>query len=74
MTEKLCLQWNDFQENIRTAFRDLREDKNFTDVTLACEDGRKVEAYKVILVASSPFFQRLLDAKNKLALVYMRGL
>ena len=73
MTEKLCLQWNDFQENIRTAFRDLREDKNFTDVTLACEDGRKVEAHKVILVASSPFFQRLLDAKNKQALVYMRG-
>ena len=64
MTEKLCLQWNDFQENIRTAFRDLREDKNFTDVTLACEDGRKVEAHKVILVASSPFFQSLLDAKT----------
>ena len=74
MTEKLCLQWNDFQENIRTAFRDLREDKNFTDVTLACEDGRKVEAHKVILVASSPFFQSLLDAKNKQAVVYMRGL
>ena len=49
MTEKLCLQWNDFQENIRTAFRDLREDKNLTDVRLpaiavaaACYFGRSL--------------------------------
>ena len=39
----------------------LREDKYFTDVTLACEDGQQVEAHKVILAASSPFFQRLLE-------------
>ena len=25
MTEKLCLQWNDFQENIKGAFGKLRE-------------------------------------------------
>ena len=29
---------------------DLREDKEFTDVTLACEDGQQVEAHKVVLV------------------------
>ena len=28
MSEKLCLQWNDFQENIEAAFGDLREDKH----------------------------------------------
>ena len=32
--EKLCLQWNDFQQNLTLAFRDLRDDKEFTDVTL----------------------------------------
>ena len=41
--EKLCLQWNDFTENISSAFGDLRQDKEFTDVTLACEDGQQVE-------------------------------
>ena len=35
-------------------FLDLREDKEFTDVTLACEDGLHVEAHKVVLIASSP--------------------
>ena len=57
MSEKLCLQWNDFQENIKSAFGNLREDNDFTDVTLACEDGQQVEAHKVILASSSPFFQ-----------------
>ena len=60
MSEKLFLQWNDFQENIKRAFGHLREENDFADVTLACEDGQQVEAHKVILAASSPFFQKLL--------------
>ena len=32
---------------------DLREDKEFTDVTLACGDGLQVEADKVVLIALS---------------------
>ena len=74
-SEKFCLRWNDFQENISTAFKDLRKDSEFTDVTLVCEDGQQVEAHKVILSASSPFFQNLLK-RNKHAhpLIYMRGM
>ena len=74
MSEKLCLQWNDFQENIKGAFENFREDENFNDVTLACEDGQQVEAHKVILAASSPFFQKLLGSnKHSHPMVYMRG-
>jgi len=39
MSEKLFLQWNDFQENIKSAFGNLREDKYFKEMTLVCEDG-----------------------------------
>ena len=75
MSEKLCLQWNDFQDNVQAAFKNLRQDKQFTDVTLACKDGQQVEAHKVILAASSPFFQTLLETnKHPHPLVYMRGL
>ena len=71
--EKLCLQWNDFKENISSAFGDLRQDKEFTDVTLACEDGQQVEAHKVVLVASSPFFLNILKRnKHPHPLIYMR--
>ena len=74
MSEKLCLQWNDFKENASNAFGNLREDSDFADVTLACEDGNQVEAHKVILAASSPFFQNLLRRnKHPHPLIYMRG-
>ena len=72
-SEKFCLRWNDFQENVNTAFKDLRKDNDFTDVTLACEDGNQVEAHKVILAASSPFFQNMLKRNNHAhPLIYMR--
>ena len=72
--ETLCLQWNDFRENVSSAFGDLRDDNEFTDVTLACEDGQQVEAHKVVLIASSPFFLNILK-KNRHShpLIYMRG-
>ena len=74
MSEKLCLQWNDFRENIKNVFKNLRESNDFTDVTLACEDGQQVEAHKVILAASSPFFQKLLgEIKHPYPLIYLRG-
>ena len=56
MSEKLCLQWNDFRDNVINTFGKLREDDNFTDVTLVCEDGKEIYAHKVVLVASSPLF------------------
>ena len=74
MSEKLCLQWNDFKANVNSAFGRLRDDKEFTDVTLACEDGQQVEAHKVILAASSPFFEKILQRnKHPHPLIYLRG-
>ena len=74
-SEKLLLQWNDFGENITSSFKELREDTEFTDVTLACEDGQQIEAHKVVLASSSPFFMDLLKKnKHPHPLIYMRGL
>ena len=74
MSEKFCLQWNDFQENINSAFGRLRNDKELTNVTLACEDGKQMEAHKVILAASSPFFEKIpLKSKHPHPLIYLRG-
>ena len=74
-SEKLCLKWNDFQENTISSFEVLRNDQEFADVTLACEDGTQVEAHKVILASSSPFFMEILKRnKNPHPLIYMRGI
>ena len=75
MAEKLCLQWNGFQENVQSAFGHVRGTNDFADVTLACEDGKQIEAHKVILASLSPFFQKILQ-KNKHShpLIYMKGM
>jgi len=72
-TEKFCLRWNDFEKNISRAFRELREDKDFFDVTIACDDDQ-VEAHKVILSACSPFFRTILKKnKHQHPFVYLKG-
>lgn len=74
MSEKLWLLWNDFQENVSTTFGSLRNDNDFTDVTLACEDGYQMEAHKVILASSSPFFQVLFEKiKHPHPMIYLKG-
>ena len=74
-TEKLCLQWNDFKENITSSFKELRGERDFTDVTLACEDGQSLELHKVVLASTSPFFLELLKKnKHPHPLIYMKGL
>merc|ERR1712129_271347 len=58
-----------------SAFGTLREDREFADVTLACEDGQQVAAHKVILASASPFFLDLLKRNtHPHPLIYMRGI
>ena len=72
-SDKFCFKWNDFQENILSCFKELRSDKEFTDVTLACEDGQQIEAHKVVLTTCSPLFRNLLRSPiHQRPLIYMR--
>ena len=72
-SEKFCLRWNDFESNISLAFRELRDEKDFFDVTIACED-EQVNAHKVILSACSPFFRDILRRNpHQHPLLYLSG-
>ena len=71
--EKFCLRWNDFESIISTSFRELREDKDFFDVTLVCDDNQ-LQAHKVILSACSPFFRSVLKRNpHQHPLIYLKG-
>merc|ERR1711860_66205 len=58
--QQFCLRWNDFQTNMVSSFKHLRDEKSFTDVTLACE-GQTTKAHKMVLSACSPYFKSLLE-------------
>ena len=72
--EKLCLKWNDFQENTLSSYKELRTEKEFTDFTLACGDGQQALVHKVVLIISSPLFRNLLKTnRNPHPMIIMRG-
>ena len=58
-SDQFCLRWNDFQQCIKSTFQDLRDEKDFMDVTVSC-DGEQIKAHKVILSACSDTFRNLL--------------
>jgi len=72
--EQFCLRWNDFETNISRAFQDLREEKDFLDVTLACDGEKQIKVHKVILSACSPFFRSVLRKNpHDHPLLYLKG-
>ena len=72
-SEKFCIRWNDFEKNISGAFREFKDDEDFFDVTLACDD-EQIQAHKVILSACSPFFRNILRRNAHPApLLYLKG-
>jgi hypothetical protein len=79
-TDNFCLRWNDFAENVSGAFKDLRAESDFFDVTLACSDSgaKTLQAHKVILSACSTFFKGMLRQqmsahKHPNPYIYLRG-
>ena len=58
--QQYFLKWNDYQSNMVSSFKHLRNEKSFTDVTLACE-GQTCKAHKMVLSACSPYFKALLE-------------
>ena len=75
MSEKFCLKWNDFQNNVSQSFGVLRSEKEFFDVTLISEDETQFEAHKLVLAACSPFFKKILTKnRNNHPLLYLNGL
>ena len=41
-SEKFCLKWNDYEQNIISNYHDLRKESDFYDVTLVSEDDQQI--------------------------------
>ena len=74
MEEKFSLKWNEFQSSVCGSFRDIREDDDFSDVTLVSDDEKQIKANKVILSASSPVLRSIFKAnKHSHPIIVLRG-
>lgn len=59
MTDQYCLKWNNYQSSVTRAFKSLRDEDDFVDVTLSA-DGKNLRAHKIVLSACSPYFRDVL--------------
>ena len=74
-SEKFCLQWTDFQDNIQSSFKELRDNLDLSDVTLACKDGRNINAHKAVIFTASPILRDIImNNKHPHPLIYMKGI
>ena len=64
--------WKNQQDDIQVMFRNLYIEKSHADITLVCDDQVEVEAHKIVLVACSPFFRRVIQATEQ-SLIYLDG-
>ena len=60
MTGNSEIRFHSFESNIKRYIKKLRnEQNNYIDVTIATDDGAKIQAHKIILSAGSLFFQNV---------------
>lgn len=65
MSEKFQLRWNDFSTNVVRSFSSLRNDTDFSDVTLVSDDQKKMPAHRIVLSTCSSYFKNMLKDRNQ---------
>jgi len=58
--EKLSINWDEFSSNVVKSFGKLRNEEDFSDVSLVSEDNKIVSAHKIVLSSCSQYFKNLL--------------
>ena len=70
----LNLNWNNFGDNLSEAIKEMKNDKDFNDVSLLCDDGNVHFANKFILSVCSEFFKGLFKKIGSTQIViYLKG-
>ena len=73
-SDKFCLKWNDFQQNVSKSFSQLRQQSGLFDVTLVSSDKQQVSAHRLVLSACSDFFKTIFHSNtHSHPLLYLDG-
>ena len=72
--QSLALEWRNYKFATKSIFSSLYKDESLADVTLVCEDNKKILAHKFILQACSHFFHDILVGNpNPRPLIHLQG-
>ena len=56
--------WHTYTDHLKEMLYKMKTDDTFADVTLVCDNGRKIKAHKVVLAASSQVIKKMLTKKE----------
>ena len=73
MSNNFSFRWSEFDLQRNIELKEIRDNSDLLDVTLACDDGQ-IGAHKLILSAGSNFFQKVLkNAISNNPFLFIRG-
>ena len=71
--DNFCLRLNSFEASVGTNWQQLQNEKDFCDVTLACDD-KQIKVHKVIISSCSSVLKKILKSNsNPHPFIYLRG-
>ena len=73
MAEKYNLKWHTYTDHLQKMLQEIKEE--FTDVTLICDDKKKIRAHRNILAGCSPVFKSIFQSENvQKPIIFLRGI
>ena len=73
--ENCHVKQNDFESNVKNFFRELREESNYFNVTLATDDDQYIQAHRIVLSAGSKFFRDIFrNINHSSPFIYLKGI
>ena len=74
MAETYTLNWYTFSDHLQLMFKNLYDEREYSDVTLVCDDQTQFKAHKIVLSACSPVFKKIIDNNpSQHPLIYLMG-
>ena len=77
MGEKFNISWHTYEVHLKEMLQEMFMSPNFSDVTIVCDDQKKIKAHRNVLSASSPIFKNILQQhgeESKHPIIYLRGI
>ena len=75
MEDNLVCGWDEFETHAANTIKQLWDDQDFKDVTLATMDDQQINAHRAVLSSSSSFFNKiLLKNPQKNLLLYLKDI
>jgi len=75
--EKYNINWHTYSKHLEEMLNNLMKTSELADVTLVCDDNKKIKAHKVILSSCSSIFKNIFDDLSQRfnnSVIYLRGI